>query len=235
MADNIGQSTDTVANDPANQDLAAAGYGQGATGVPDGYDQGIPKVDGSMEGGNPTAAGYFSTRTAWDKNIVGMVGKLGPTAAGPATGGLITNAVTEKTTVKGAASYSNYTLGTRSTSNFTLGSLSDSDFTVGARGITRATAGMMTDFNLCLGLTSSIKLAIKASEFNIAVLNADHTTFAATSLHNDLTARVINQAPSVVANLLSITWGIVAENKIHVNKNHLASMHTFASLMHMLF
>jgi hypothetical protein len=170
--------------------------------------------------------------------VVGFVGKVGPTIAGFAEGqaNAVSSAFTESTDIKGPATRTITTYGTNSKTNITVGALSNTELTAGPRS-TMSVAVQHSELKISALASASIKVAgLKAVEFNIALVGTSSTVFSpGASLQNDLTNRVINQAPTLVVNALNVVKSVVNETGGHVNKSHLASMHSFASLMHLLF
>ncbi|HEY1692679.1 MAG TPA: hypothetical protein VGG39_10990 [Polyangiaceae bacterium] len=215
---------------------AIAAGGGALSGATAGADEAGPVT--GFETGVPTTDDYAWNGSAWVKSGIGTVGKLGPTVAGLVEGAasVPSPGLDHETTVYGPASIKSTTWGTKSTSDYAwLGTISTTEITGGTNSKTSIALLVNSEVQISGAMSSSIKLApLGISSFEIAVRGVNSTVFGATGIHNDLVARVVNQAPTFVFNAVTAATNITAWAHVSTSKTHLMSMHNAISLLHLL-
>jgi hypothetical protein len=215
--------------------------------LPLGGDGGVPNWDGpppaagSTDGaGNVvwgpeppyTAPGGYWSGRAVGEDVLGL-GKFASPAMGGIEGKLnvVSSAVSETTTIKGPASYDTTVYGTTSTTNKTIGGVSTMDLLLGTASSIKI--GVMSSDVEVAGILSKMKFAGMSSDTLIGI-QTNRTVFSLLGTINDLTTRIVNQAPLVTVNYLNMTLAGVNHFKTVAQKADMAAMHSFGSLLHIL-
>jgi hypothetical protein len=121
--------------------------------------------------------------------------------------------------------------GTTSTTNKTIGGVSSMDLLLGTASAIKISV-MSSDLQVA-GILSQMKFAGMASDTTIGI-QTNKTVFSLMGTINDLTTRIVNQAPLVTVNYLNMTLAGVNHFKTVVQKADMAAMHSFGSLLHIL-